>query len=131
MAGSNDTTVRFKADISQLKAQMQAAERQIKLVNSEFKAAAAGMDDWTKSADGLSAKTKQLAGVLDAQNKKLELMEKELEATVKAYGENSAAADRVRIKINEQKAAIANTESQLKTYEIIRPCRRHGRSGRR
>ena len=117
MAGSNDTTVRFKADISQLKAQMQAAERQIKLVNSEFKAAAAGMDDWTKSADGLSAKTKQLAGVLDAQNKKLELMEKELEATVKAYGENSAAADRVRIKINEQKAAIANTESQLKTYE--------------
>ena len=114
---SNDTTVKFKADISQLKSQMQAAERQIKLVNSEFKAAAAGMDDWTKSADGLSAKTKQLAGVLDAQNKKLELMEQELEATVKAYGENSAAADRVRIKINEQKAAIANTEKQLDTYE--------------
>ena len=114
---SNDSTVRFKADISQLKSQMQAAERQIKLVNSEFKAATAGMDDWSKSADGLSAKTKQLSGVLDGQNKKLELMEKELEATVKAYGENSAAADRVRIKINEQKAAIAKTESQLKTYE--------------
>ena len=114
---SNDTTVRFKADISQLKSQMQAAERQIKLVNSEFKAATAGMDDWSKSADGLSAKTKQLASVLDGQNKKLELMEKELVATVKAYGENSAAADRVRIKINEQKAAIAKTESQLKTYE--------------
>lgn len=114
---SNDSTVRFKADISQLKSQMQAAERQIKLVNSEFKAATAGMDDWSKSADGLSAKTKQLSGVLDGQNKKLELMEKELEATVKVYGENSAAADRVRIKINEQKAAIAKTESQLKTYE--------------
>ena len=114
---SNDSTVRFKADISQLKSQMQAAERQIKLVNSEFKAATAGMDDWSKSADGLSAKTKQLSGVLEGQNKKLELMEKELEATVKAYGENSAAADRVRIKINEQKAAIAKTESQLKTYE--------------
>lgn len=116
MAGNGDTTVRFKADISQLKSQMQAAERQIKLVNSEFKAATAGMDNWSKSADGLSAKTKQLSGVLDGQNKKLELMEKELEATVKAYGENSAAADRVRIKINEQKAAIANTESQLKKY---------------
>ena len=116
MAG-NDTTVKFRADISQLKSQMQAAERQIKLVNSEFKAATAGMDDWTKSADGLTAKTKQLTSVLDGQNKKLELMEKELDATVKAYGENSAAADRVRIKINEQKAAIAKTESQLKTYE--------------
>lgn len=116
MAGSNDTTVRFKADISQLKSQMQAAERQIKLVNSEFKAATAGMDDWTKSADGLTAKTKQLTSVLDSQNKKLALMEQELEKTVKVYGENSAAADRVRIKINEQRAAIAKTESQLKTY---------------
>ena len=113
---SNDTTVKFKADISQLKSQMQAAERQIKLVNSEFKAATAGMDDWTKSADGLTAKTKQLTSVLDSQNKKLALMEEELEKTVKVYGENSAAADRVRIKINEQKAAIAKTESQLKTY---------------
>ena len=116
MAGSNDTTVKFRADISQLKSQMQAAERQIKLVNSEFKAATAGMDDWTKSADGLTAKTKQLTSVLDSQNKKLALMEEELEKTVKVYGENSAAADRVRIKINEQKAAIAKTESQLKSY---------------
>lgn len=115
MAG-NDTTVKFRADISQLKSQMQAAERQIKLVNSEFKAATAGMDDWSKSADGLQAKTKQLSSVLEQQNKKLELMEKELEATSKAYGENSAQADRVRIKINEQKAAIAKTESQLSTY---------------
>ena len=55
---SNDTTVRFKADISQLKSEMQAAQRQIKLVNSEFKAATAGMDDFTKSEEGLFAKTK-------------------------------------------------------------------------
>lgn len=114
---SNDTTVKFRADISQLKAQMQQAERQIKLVNSEFKAATAGMDDWSKSADGLTAKTKQLTSVLDAQKSKLDLLEKEYEATTKAYGENSAAADKVLIKINNQKAAIAKTESELNNYE--------------
>ena len=113
---SNDTTVKFKADISQLKSQMQAAQRQVKLVNSEFKAATAGLDDWSKSEEGLSAKIKQLNGVLDAQKKKLALMNEEYEKTVAVYGEQSAAADRVRIKINEQTAAIAKTESDIKKY---------------
>lgn len=113
---SNDTTVKFKADISQLKSQMQAAQRQVRLVNSEFKAATAGLDDWSKSEEGLAAKIKQLNGVLDAQKKKLALMNEEYEKTVAVYGEQSAAADRVRIKINEQTAAIAKTESNLKSY---------------
>lgn len=113
---SQDTTVKFKADISQLKSQMQAAQRQVKLVNSEFKAATAGLDDWAKSEEGLAAKIKQLNGVLDAQKKKLALMNEEYEKTVAVYGEQSAAADRVRIKINEQTAAIAKTESDIKKY---------------
>lgn len=113
---SKDTTVKFKADISQLKSEMQAAQRQIKLVNSEFKAATAGMEDFTKSEEGLTAKTKQLTDVLDAQKKKLALMHEELEKTVAVYGEHSAAADRVRISINNQQAAISNTERELAGY---------------
>lgn len=113
---SNDTTVRFRADISQLKSEMQAATRQIKLVNSEFKAATAGMDDWTKSEEGLTAKTKQLNAVLEQQQKKLDLMNQELEKTVAVYGEHSAAADRVRTAINNQQAAINKTEKELADY---------------
>ena len=97
---------------------MQAAERQIKLVNSEFKAATAGMDSWAKSAQGVAAKTKQLGSVLEQQNNKLKLMEKELELTKQAYGENSAQADRVRIAINNQKAAIVKTEADIRKYNI-------------
>ena len=55
-----DTTVKLKADISNLKSQMQAAARQVKLANSEFKAASSGMDDWSNNAEGLEAKLKQL-----------------------------------------------------------------------
>ena len=55
---ANDSTVKFKADISQLKAEMQAASRAVKVASSEFKAATAGMDNWAKSADGLQAKIK-------------------------------------------------------------------------
>ena len=113
---STDSTVRIKADISKLKSEMQAAARQVRLVNSEFKAATAGMDDWSKSEEGLTAKIKQLNGTLDAQRTKLDLLNQEYEQTVKLYGENSAAADKVKISINNQEAAIAKTEKELEQY---------------
>lgn len=112
-----DSTVKFKADISQLKSQMQAAARQVKLANSEFKAATAGMDDWSDSAEGLRAKLKQLDTTLKSQKTQLSLLEEEYEKTTTEYGENSAAADRVKISINNMKASIAKTESQINTYE--------------
>ena len=113
---ANDTTVKFRADISELKAAMQQASRAVKVANSEFKAATAGLDDWSKSSDGLTAKLKQLDTVLESQKKQLDLQEQELEKTVAVYGENSAAADRVRIAINNQKAAIAQTEKEINRY---------------
>lgn len=75
------------------------------------------MDDWGESADGLEAKLKQLNTVLSAQKRQVELAERELEEVSKEYGENSAEADRCRIKLNGYKAAVANTERQLDTYE--------------
>ena len=113
----NDTTVKFKADISQLKAAMQQASRAIKVANSEFKASTAGMDKWSSSAQGLQAKLKQLNSVLKAQKTQLSLAEQELEKTKAVYGENSAATDRARIKVNNYKAAIAKTEKDLNKYE--------------
>ena len=52
---ANDVTTKFKVDISDLKKNISAANQQIKLAEAEFKNATVGMDDWAKSADGLSA----------------------------------------------------------------------------
>ena len=121
---TSESTTKFKADISQLKSQMQAAARQVKLANSEFKAATAGMKDWKTNADGLEAKLKQLNTTLSSQKSQLSLLESELKATTEEYGENSSAADNVRIKINNQKAAIAKTEAQLEEYsEELEDCK--------
>ena len=46
----NESTMKWKVDISQLKAGMQDAKRSISLANAEFKAATAGLDNWSKSA---------------------------------------------------------------------------------
>lgn len=115
MANTTSTT-QFKADISQLKSAMQQAQRQVKLANSEFKAASAGMEDWSDSAEGLQAKLKQLDTTLKSQKTQLSLLEDEYEKTKTVYGENSAAADKVKISINNMKAAINKTESQITEY---------------
>lgn len=116
MADTSSTTT-FRADISSLRAEMQAASRAVRVANSEFKAATSGMDDWSSSADGLEAKIKQLKTTLDAQNKQVALAAEELEKTAEEYGENSAEADRARIKYNNFKAAAASTEKALNQYE--------------
>lgn len=110
---ANETTTKFKVDISELKKGISDAQRQIKLANAEFKAASAGMDDWSKSADGISAKLKQLKTVLTSQKSVLAAYEKQLEAVVAEEGEGSKAADNLKIKIANQQAAIAGTESEL------------------
>lgn len=114
---SNESTMKFRADISQLRAEMQAAGRAIRVANSEFKAATAGTDNWSKSTNGLQAKIKQLNTVLGSQKSQLELAKKELEKVAKEYGENSAETDRARIKVNNYEAAVKKTESELDDYE--------------
>ena len=113
---NNDTTTKFRADISQLKTAMQQAQREVKLANAQFKAAASTMDDWSKSSDGLQAKLKQLSTVQGAQRKQLSLLENELELTKKEYGENSKEADNLRIRIENQKAALNETTKQIDKY---------------
>jgi len=117
MANDNTTTTKFKVDISELKAGITEANRQIKLANAQFKAASAGMDDWSKSTDGLQAKIKQTDTVLNSQKAVLTAYEKQLELIVGQYGENSAEADNMRIKIANQQAAVAKTEKSLGEYK--------------
>lgn len=110
-------TTSFKADISDLKGKVQEANRTIKLANAEFKAAASSMDYMADSAEGIQKKLEQLNKVYKAQNTILDSYKKELELIVKEQGENSAAADNMRIKIANQQAAVNKTAAELATYE--------------
>ena len=50
---THESTTKFRADISELKAAMQTAQREVKLANAQFKAASSAMDDWSKTTEGL------------------------------------------------------------------------------
>lgn len=116
MAEDIRTTLQFQADITDFKSAMQEANRAVKLANSEFKAASSGMDDWSGSTDGLAAKLRQLGDVHDAEKRKLDVLQAAYEQTVAEQGAASAAADDLKIKINNQQAVVNKTEKELDAY---------------
>lgn len=117
MANNNETTTKFRVDISELKSAMQEARKQVAYANSEFKASSSAMDDWSKSSDGISAKLKQLNSNLKSQETVLEQYEKTLEEVKKEYGENSAEALEWATKLNNQKAVVNKTKSEIEKFE--------------
>lgn len=114
---NNETTTKFKVDISELKKSMQEARKQVAYANSEFKAVSSSMDDWNKSSDGLNAKLKQLKSNLDSQETVLKEYENILEEVKKEYGENSKEAVEYATKLNNQQAVVNKIKKEMAGYE--------------
>lgn len=117
MARGQEPTTKFRVDISELKANITEANRLMRYANSEFKAAASEMDDWSKSSDGVSAKLKQLRSNLEAQDKVLRDYERVLEEVKKEYGENSKEALEYSTKLNNQQATVNKTKKEIGQLE--------------
>ncbi len=113
MAGGERLGASFSIDVSDLKAGLAQANRLIKESKSEFKAAAAGMDDWRKSEDGLIAKKKELNSTLKIQEAVLDAYKKQMQEAGYAEDDMSKAAVELRTKINNQQAAINGTKKDL------------------
>lgn len=109
------TTV-FKADISNFTAATQQLNRDVALVNSEFKNATASMGKWSDNTDGLKAKLTQLNGTLDVEKKRLALLEAQYNDLKAAGKENTAEAQRLAIAINNQSAKVKTTQKQIDIY---------------
>lgn len=118
MAKGEEITTKFRVDVSDLKSGIAEANQQIKLANAEFKAATAGMDDWSKSADGIKAKLSQLDSVLAAQKSKLEAYNEQLKRQQTAYEENGKRAAELRAKLEELASnGVSKTSKEYKDYE--------------
>lgn len=114
---SEDYTARFRVDISNLRKNLAAAQNSVKKANAEFKASTAGMDDWTKDADGLSAKLKQLDDVLNAQKSILSNYRQQLERQQEAFDKNGERAAKLREKIAGLTIETEKDAAQKKKYE--------------
>lgn len=105
----------FSIDVTDLKAGLQQANRLIRESESEFKAAAAGMDDWRKSEEGVSARIKSLNEITDIQRKKVAALQDEYQNLIdNGLDPTSKEAVELRTKINQEEAALNRNEKELR-----------------
>lgn len=105
----------FQIDIADLKAGLKAANRMIRESESEFRAAAAGMDDWTHSQEGLEKRIKMLNDKAGIQREKVEALKKEYQRLIdNGLDPTSREASDLRIKINNETAALNKSEAEIK-----------------
>lgn len=130
---SENVTTKFRVDVSDLKKNISDANKSIQRINAEFKNAVAGTDDWSKSADGLSAKIKQQSEIVEQEKKKLQALKDQLsrlndsqkngekiiadltakhKAAADAFGEDSEEAKTLAKQLlDAQKAQERNTKA--------------------
>lgn len=114
----------FTIDIGNLKAGLNEANRLIRQSNSEFLSAAAGMDDWQSSAEGLEAKNKNLNDVIDLQSKKVKALVKQKEQVISAMKQEGAsnddiarAVDGLNKQIEKESKALIKSKGELAKNE--------------
>lgn len=132
MAGESERLgASFSIDVSALKAGLAQANRLIRESNSEFKSAAAGMDDWTASEEGLTAKLKNLNTVADLQAKKVAALQSEYDRMVsEGLDPASASAIKLRTDINKEQEALNKATSEIAEHnKKLKLIQRYGADG--
>jgi hypothetical protein len=88
--------------------------RDIRLLESEFRASAAALGDWGNSTEGLETRIKSLGSQLDIQQSKVEETRKEYERLAEQKGRSSTAAKEFEIKLNKETETLNKMKTELK-----------------
>ena len=86
---------------------------QLKVVQSEFKAASAELGGFGNSSDQLKLKSSNLSQQIDLQKQKVQALEQAFQTSADKKGLDSKATQDLQIKMNNAKTALANMETEL------------------
>ena len=103
----------FTIDISDLKAGLAQANRLIRESESEFLQAAAGMDDWEDSAEGLTKRVKTLSKQVDIQQGKVNALVQEKERIIAAMTDEGASHEEIEKAVDGVNKSIQREGKQL------------------
>ncbi|WP_379135976.1 phage tail tape measure protein [Paenibacillus sp. sgz500958] len=109
----NDIGGRVSLDTSDFKANINALNRQIQIIDTGFRAAAAGMDDWGSSQEGLEQRINALNGITDLQRQKVANLTAQYQQIVAEQGESSRAAQALQVTINRETEALNRNLREL------------------
>lgn len=88
--------------------------RSLRVVQSEFQAAAAKLGDFGKSAEGLKLKADSLSQQIELQRKKVDLLQAAFQKSAETKGRDAKATQELEIKLNKTRAQLADMENELR-----------------
>lgn len=100
-------------DTTDFKTALAAANRELRVLETGFKASAAALGDWTKDATGLESRVKTLTSQIDIQKLKVAALTAEHQRLVDEQGENSRAAQDAEIKLNKETETLNKMQVEL------------------
>ncbi|MFT9056806.1 MAG: phage tail length tape measure family protein [Ethanoligenens sp.] len=103
-----DTTA-FKTGVAQL-------TQSIRDIETNFRASAAVMGDWSNTSDGLKERVSSLGDKLDLQKQKLSTLREQFVTLQNAEGDNSKAMASIASQMSTVERAIGSTQSQIDKY---------------
>lgn len=108
--------IAFGADVTDLKAGLDLANKQISNATKSFEKSTVGMKDWQKSIEGVEAKVNQLSDILVSQNKKLAGLRAEYKKVAEEQGASSEAALKLQQQIKRQQSIVNQTQKEFLNY---------------
>lgn len=107
--------IKLGLDGAEFQQGIQQVNREMKVLESAFKAQGSGIKNFGSSLDGLKIKSTTLTGQIDLQNQKLAALKEQLEKSIEATGRYSKNSQNLQIQVNNTQKSIKTLESQLKS----------------
>ncbi len=104
-------------DTTDFKTAIAEMNRDIRIIESGFRATAAALGDWSNTASGLEARIKALNGQIDAQQRKVNALQGEYERIAAEKGATSRAAEELQIKLNKETETLNKMKTELTQSE--------------
>ncbi|MHB9032331.1 MAG: hypothetical protein ACYC6L_04700, partial [Anaerolineae bacterium] len=101
-------------DTTDFKTSIVSANRELRVLESGFRANAASLGDWSKTSDGLEMRIESLNKEIDVQSRKVGSLRGEYERVAKEKGADSRAAQDLQIKLNQATETLGKMESELR-----------------
>ena len=116
MADRNVIGMAMELDVTDITSGLSQVSKAITQSNTDFKKATAGMENWSKTSEGLTAKLDQLTTNLELQKRGASGLEAEIKRLQESEGDHTAEIERAKKKLDTYQINIANTEKEIKKY---------------
>ena len=117
MAQGDNLGAKFSLDITNLKAGLADANKLIRQSESEFIESAASLNDWSKSADGLSKRVETLNDQIGIQKDKMKSLIAVRDETIAKMKEEGAADEDIAAVADRVNVQLQKEQKQLETLQ--------------